>query len=640
MTLFTPALQVQRLVIRSRNATVFDEKFHSGVNIIRGENSSGKSTLLNILFYGLGGFTPQWSDAALRCDSVFVEVLINGNVATLFRSIQKDTRQPMEIYGGDYDEAIISPSSQWVKYGYMRTEGRESFSQALFRLLGMPEVFHESSGALTMHQVMRILYSDQLSPIESLFRIEPFDTATIREAVGRLLCGAFDTEFYENQIRLRQMLKKHDETAAELRSLYSVLGQVGESLSLHSVREERQKIIDMIEQARVDADRIRKSTLVEEEMHSLSLEQAERVYEALEKAQAAVSEARESKSALMLEISDSDSFINHLKIKLIRLQEASTASKAFGAVEFISCPACLEPIRHVEFGHCQLCNQPLSKESGGNRFIHIMNDVSLQLKQSEIIQRERFDELKKIEAREVAALNEWRQLATAYQEARATPSSKNDQLISETNRKIGYLQGQLENIDSREKIIRKLTEMSDLKEKLGANISKLQARNNDLMMAQESRYQEAKNRISTHIKTFLRKDLRRQDAFEYANEVWFDFGGNRITVNDQEYFSASSRVILKNSFFSAFLLSALEDRKFRHPRFFIMDTIEEHGIEPIRSQNFQNILLEYFGSPKVEAQIIFATANISPDADDEAYTVGRFFTRDNPTLLFDGTPSH
>ncbi|KAA0573287.1 AAA family ATPase [Azospirillum sp. B21] len=640
MTLFTPTLQVRRLVIRCRNVSVFDENFHSGVNIIRGENSSGKSTLLNILFYGLGGFTPQWSDAALRCDGVFVEVLINGNVATLFRSIQKDTRQPMEIYGGAYDEAIISPVSQWIKYGYLRTESRESFSQALFRLLGIPEVYNENSGGLTMHQLLRILYSDQLSPIESLFRIEPFDTATIREAVGRLLCGAFDTEFYENQIYLRRMQKEYDEVSAELRSLYSVLGQVGESLSLHSVREERQKIINMIGQARSDVEQARKASLVEQEMHALSLEQAEQVYAALEKAQGTVSKVREDKNALILEIADSDAFINHQKSKLKSLQEASAASNAFGTVEFISCPACLEPIKHQEHSHCHLCHQPLSENAGRNRFIHILNDVTIQIRQSEILQRERFEELKKIEASETVALNEWRQLATAYGEVRAAPSSKSDQLISEANRRIGYLQGQLENIESREKIVKKLTQISDRKEKINANISRLQERNYNLMLAQESRYQEAKNHIASHIKIILRKDLRRQDAFEYADDVWFDFGGNRITVNDQEYFSASSRVILKNTFFAAFLLAAMEDKKFRHPRFFIMDTIEEHGIEPVRSQNFQNILLEYFAETKVDAQIIFATANISPDADDEAYTVGRFFTRDEPTLLFEGSASH
>jgi hypothetical protein len=55
--------------------------------------------------------------------------------------------------------------------------------------------------------------------------------------------------------------------------------------------------------------------------------------------------------------------------------------------------------------------------------------------------------------------------------------------------------------------------------------------------------------IADEIRTLLRNDLRRQDSFENPNSIEFDFGANRISVDGQTYFSASSRVILKTSFF-------------------------------------------------------------------------------------------
>lgn len=44
---------VNRLyVLTAEGKVAYDEEFHHGVNIIRGENSSGKSTITHLLFYG------------------------------------------------------------------------------------------------------------------------------------------------------------------------------------------------------------------------------------------------------------------------------------------------------------------------------------------------------------------------------------------------------------------------------------------------------------------------------------------------------------------------------------------------------------------------------------------------------------
>ena len=47
---------LNRLQIITDNGEIaFDEPFHKGVNIIRGDNSSGKSTITHFIFYVLGG---------------------------------------------------------------------------------------------------------------------------------------------------------------------------------------------------------------------------------------------------------------------------------------------------------------------------------------------------------------------------------------------------------------------------------------------------------------------------------------------------------------------------------------------------------------------------------------------------------
>ena len=70
MTRYEPTIIVERMRIDREGVAVYDERFHDGVNVIRGENSSGKSTILNFIFYGLGGDLFDWSAVAQRCTRV------------------------------------------------------------------------------------------------------------------------------------------------------------------------------------------------------------------------------------------------------------------------------------------------------------------------------------------------------------------------------------------------------------------------------------------------------------------------------------------------------------------------------------------------------------------------------------------
>jgi len=246
MTRFDPCLIVKRLIVKRGAAIAYDEAFHTGVNIIRGDNSSGKSTILNFIFYGLGGDLSRtdWSEHALLCDHVWIEAEFNGNPAVLRRKIDASSQSSMEIYGGRYSQAATAPIEAWNRYPYVRQKNQESFSQAIFRLLNMPDVAVEGTSNLTIHQVLRLLYADQLSPTDSLFRFEGYDPENLREAVGNLLCGAFDTEIYELQQLRKVKERDFTEASAELRSIFRVVGGGDESMNLNWIEQRSKSLIE------------------------------------------------------------------------------------------------------------------------------------------------------------------------------------------------------------------------------------------------------------------------------------------------------------------------------------------------------------------------------------------------------------
>src|SRR3546814_20458591 len=97
----------------------------------------------------------DWSSAAKLCTRVLIQVRINDKVATLARDVSTKPKRPMDIFGGEMESALTAPQSAWWRFGYARAESKESFSQALFRLMNMPEVVTDLSCRITINQVLR-----------------------------------------------------------------------------------------------------------------------------------------------------------------------------------------------------------------------------------------------------------------------------------------------------------------------------------------------------------------------------------------------------------------------------------------------------------------------------------------------------
>src|SRR3546814_21121238 len=81
-----------------------------------------------------------------------------------------------------------------------------------------------------MHQLLRILYVDQLTPVQRIFRVENFDTWQTRQAVGDLLTGVGGYALYEKQIALRETEKQYEAAAQAYRSLVAVASGSGENI--------------------------------------------------------------------------------------------------------------------------------------------------------------------------------------------------------------------------------------------------------------------------------------------------------------------------------------------------------------------------------------------------------------------------
>jgi hypothetical protein len=626
-------MKVRRLVILKGVTRVYDEHFHDGVNVIRGENSSGKSTVLNILVHGLGGDITSWSEHALLCERVLVEVELNAVTATLSREISRASKRPMDIFAGGMDQAMAAGLTEWRRYPYLSSEGKQSFSQAVFTLLDLPEVQTETSGKITLHQLLRLLYSDQLSPVESIFRFERFDAPITREAVGRLLAGAYHPEIYENEVRIRLLEKEQSEAAATLASIYAVLGHIQHSLNedwAEAQLTELRLSLDRLGKEIEDAER---ELFVADGSETFTLTAQREAFDDVQRLQASISTVRQEIEALNLEITDSASFIAALEAKLTALKDAGLVSDEIGSVDFLWCPSCYAALdRNVGDHACHLCKSPFDEERLRTRIVNMTSDVGIQLRQSSVLQKERGRQLEEFRDRERSIEGEWRSAADRLSALQRTPSSDLRSRLRALNQRAGYVQREIEDVQEKAGLIEQLSRLSRRKADIASDLSILADRNASLKASERDRLTLAYTEIADRTRDFLRSDLPRQQAFQDARSVDFSFSGDKITVNGESYFSASSLVILKNSFLAGFLFAATDDPEFRHPRLAILDTVEDKGMEPERSQNFQRLLVGASERAQVDHQIIFATAMIADELDNDAFTVGAFSSHDDRTL--------
>ena len=223
MTQTKATIILKRLVILKGDKFAYDEHFHKGVNIIRSHgNSTGKTTIMDAIFFVLGGDVEDWTNEAMACDCVVAEISFRGNILTFRREIVSSRHPPIYMYEGPYIEAVKN-SLNWLKFSHKRSSNRESFSQAIFRLLGYQENKLSSFANITIHEILRLVYSDQLTAVNKIFKHQNFDSDEMRQTVGEFLLGVDDLDLHGLRLQLRNEEKELSNLTGRLKATQEIL---------------------------------------------------------------------------------------------------------------------------------------------------------------------------------------------------------------------------------------------------------------------------------------------------------------------------------------------------------------------------------------------------------------------------------
>lgn len=628
-------LQLRRLRVMRKGKPAYDQLFHAGLNIIRGENGSGKSTIADFIFYVLGGEFGNWKTAASRCDEVQAEIITKGGHLSLRRAIGKP-QTPISVFFGPMEEAEKHGLDGWETYPIRRSESRESFSQILFRSTGIPEAQSQGAANITMNQLMRLLYSDQRTPSAFLFRYESFDTQEIREAVGDLICGLSVYELYEIELRLRELQKKFDEKNDRYSALMIA---VPSEVTLTDVKSLDQLIASLADEyTRLMSEIGNVNELVnDKEVKSFSAART-KAAESLRKQRDRIVNDENKIHINNLEASDLTDFLQYLEELSEKLSRTETSSEIIGNIEFTHCPACLATLggQHGPL-HCVLCGTETNPDKERSRYLRIKMDLDIQIRESRQLLDEKRTAADQLDRELRRVRRDYQENLSEYAVKYDVSTSPRDSFVAERYQRLGRIDGEQNELERWRERALEIQTLSAERAELQKQIGELRDRQKALEGASQKRRSEALTRVSEIAKGILHRDLERQVEFKNAKAVTVNFGANSVVVDGELNFAESSNVIVKNTAILSLLLAATEDGKFYHPRFALLDNIEDKGMEQDRSHNFQEIILHASEAAKLDHQIIFTTSMFNPALDAEKYVVGPHYTHENRTLVFEVT---
>ncbi len=629
------SLQLCRLRILRRGHVAYDQQFHEGVNIIRGQNGSGKSTIADFIFFILGGEFDDWKEAAKLCDEVQAEIDTPNGKLTL-RRLTSSKLAPLQVFFGSFEDANAHALEGWQSFPIRRNGGNESFSQVMFRTLMIPEAQSEGASNITMHQLLRLCYSDQRTPATRLFRFESFDTPSIREAVGDLVCGISGYELYEIGLKLRSLQKDLEEVKIRLFGLLKALPPdeaLRTSMSINSAINE------------LNAERAILKNEIEMVDQRIALGEVNKYLHDRRDAQTKISYERQkieklehSIQKLEFEEREIKEFLTYISDLTNKLKLSEAAFSVIGKLEFINCPACgAELDSNVPEGQCAVCRKPSDPENERSIYNQIRLDLEIQTRETKQLLDQKVSMLaiEKNDLRIRLAAHE--QAMMDFDMKYSGSNGPRDAYLAEKTSRVGRIGAEIDYLIRSLGIANEVDVLNQRKNSLQSDIDILKQRDQALNRQAFHRRSKALSLISDIAVSLLHSDLKRQDEFEVAQKVEISFFDDTISVDDKINFAESSNVFLKNSAILSLFLAACKDNEFLHPRFLLIDNIEDKGMETARSHLFQKLIVEHATETEVPFQVIFTTSMMNPQLELDDYVIGPAYSKELKTLdIFPG----
>lgn len=609
-------LAIRRVVYSGDKYSFESPYLNDGIVIMEGVNGHGKSTFMNLIYYGLGGrvqaFNKNDDNDSKKHNEIFYDT---NNYVELLIEID-DEKYELTRYIGDNLIFVVGEDEEVRETCVLRNQSDEHtmvFSDWILGKLNI-NVFDIVQGTrsfkLNFTDLLRLVYHDQETEVDKVYKEADnsnflSDSLEIRKAIFEILLGKTYNDYYSTLGQYKLTMKELEKAQAVMDSYDEFLGEVldydlANVVHINSMISENQEMIEKVQIEREIASREQGNSdetwqLIGQQKKELMLNQHK-----LEEWESAKNLTTQSIDKILYLIDESEKELSEIeKIRLV--------NKKLKLFTPNTCPYCLREVER-EKGKC-ICGNDIEEEQY-EKFFYTDEEYLDILK----VKKKSIQSLEQLLERKSQRLK----IIIGHIEKAEQSIEKIRLYIDELTKDIAtnYNSAYIRQLDERERelngIILELKQAKDLakkRETLASQVIQLRNKVEGLKIRVDSFLNAAREDMLNKKKDFDEvyfSLMKRADEHCYSAYIGEDYMPH---INSGAYRERSAAVPKRLMYFLTMLIESLKNEA-NFPKFLMIDTPNKEGID--KENLIKNIGLlaeadKYTEEMKTQYQIILTT---------------------------------